>query len=111
MSGQSGKLERRSYPDELKQEAIRLVLESGLSNAQAGAKLGVPHKTVGNWITPLRKAKRLKAIESGMATDDPAALKQENIELRKELARACMERDILKKFSQYAASQMPGGLP
>ncbi len=111
MSEQSGKVERHIYPDELKQEAIRLVLESGLSNSQAGKKLGVPSKTLGNWVTPLRKAQRLKAIGIGVANDDPAALRQENLELRKELARARMERDILKKFSQYAASQMPGGLP
>lgn len=111
MSEQSGKVERRIYPDELKQEAIRLVLESGLSSAQAGAKLGVRPKTVGGWVTPLRKAKRLKAIEIGVANDDPAALKQQNLELQKENARLRMERDILKKFSQYAASQMPGGLP
>lgn len=111
MSGQSEKSERRVYSSELKQEAIRLVLESGLSNAQAAAKIGVQPKTLGKWVAPLRKAKRLKAIEIGVANDDPVALRQQNMLLQKEVARLRMERDILKKFSQYAASQMPGGLP
>jgi transposase len=111
MSEQASATERRIYSAELKQEAVRLVLESGLNNTQAGRKLGVPPKTVGGWVTPHRKANRLKAIEIGLANDDPAALKQQNIQLQKENARLRMERDILKKFSQYAASQMPGGLP
>ena len=111
MSEKTGQIERRVYSSELKQEAVRLVMESGLSNAQAGARLGVRPKTVGAWITPFRRAKRLKAIEIGVANDDPAALKQQNLELQKEIARLRMERDILKKFSQYAASRMPGGLP
>jgi transposase-like protein len=52
----------------------------------------------------------MKQIATGVANDDPAALRAQIGELQKQLRRAEMERDILKKFSIYASSQMPGGL-
>ena len=104
-------IERRQYPRQFKDEAIRLVLEQGYTCGKAGEQLGVPAKTLANWIRPLRKEKRLAQIAVGLQSDDPAALRARIVELEKQLRRAEMEREILKKFSQYASSQMPGGLP
>ena len=110
MSEASVRIERRIYSTEFKQEAIRLVLEHGYSTDGAGKKLGVPPKTLANWVRPHRRENRLKQIATGLVNDDPAAMKAQIAELQKQLRRAEMERDILKKFSQYAATQMPGGL-
>lgn len=102
--------ERRIYSLEFKSEAIRLVLDHGYTTLAAGQKLGVPGKTLANWVRPRRKQDRLRQIDAGVANNDPAALKAQIGELQKQLRRTEMERDILKKFSQYAATQMSGGL-
>ena len=99
-------VERRQYPEEFKEEAVRLVLEQGYTTRQAGKQLGIPHKTLANWVRPLRKEKRSVEIAQGVENNDPAALKAHITELQKQLRRAEMERDILKKFSIYASSQM-----
>ena len=101
---------RRHYPDELKQEAIRLAIDHGMTCDAISAKLGAPPKTIANWVRPLRRQNRLKQIDAGLAVDDPIAMKARIDELQKENHRLRQERDILKKFSQYAAGQMPGGL-
>jgi transposase len=66
-------IERRIYSQELKQEAVRQVMEHGLNCAQAGRKLGVSAKTLANWVRPQRRDNRLKQIVAGVANDDPAA--------------------------------------
>ena len=71
----------------------------------------MPPKTLVNWARPHRQENRRKQISVGAEYNDPAALRDQIIDLQKQLRRAEMERDILKKFSQYAASQMPRGLP
>ena len=40
---------RRSYSREFKQEAVKLVLESGISVAQAARDLGVPESALWCW--------------------------------------------------------------
>ncbi len=102
--------ERRIYPPQFKDQAIQLVLGEGRTCAEAGQKLGVPAKTLANWVRPHRKERRSNEIAVGVANDDPAALRARIAELEKQLRRTEMEREILKKFSQYAAGQMPGSL-
>jgi transposase len=101
---------RRLHSDEIKQEAIRLAIEHGMTCDAISAKLNAPPKTIANWVRPLRRQNRLKQIDAGLAVDDPAAMKAQIAALQKENHRLRQERDILKKFSQYAAGQMPGGL-
>jgi transposase len=103
--------ERRIYPRQFKDEAIQLVLQQGYTCQRAADQLGVPPKTLANWVRPLRKEQRSSQIAVGVANDDPAALRARIVELEKQLRRTEMEREILKKFSQYASVQMPGGLP
>lgn len=110
MSDAAQKVERNIYSSQFKAEAVRLVLEHGYTCDAAGKKLGVPAKTLANWARPHRKEGRAKEIAVGVENDDPASLRDRIVELQKQLRRAEMERDILKKFSQYAATQMPGGL-
>ncbi len=104
---QPGRSNASVYTAEFKAEAVRLALEHGYTYGDAGKKLGVPPKSVANWARPLRKGKRLTRMTVGIENNDPAALRAQISELQKQLRRAEMERDILKKFSQYAATQMP----
>ena len=86
--------DRKQYSAELKQEAVRLALEHGMTTVQIGQKLGAPPKTVANWVRPLRRQNRLKQIDAGLTPEDPAAMKAHIAELQKENHRLRQERDI-----------------
>jgi len=85
--------ERRTYSDELKAEAVRMITREGLAQSEVGKKLAIPKGTVGNWLSK---------FESEDETTMPGApsvreLLAENSKLRKELAKAKMKEEILKK--------------
>ena len=90
---------RSQYTLEFKQEAVRLV-QSGQRVAAAARSLGIAEQTLHNW---------LKAHRGGKLSDTPAkpvsAEQMEIARLRKELAEARMERDILKKATTYFARE------
>jgi len=88
---------RKQYPPEFKTEAVKRVLQQGCSCGQAGQQLGVPQKTLANWVRPYRQQQRAAQIAAGLKTDDPQALKARIADLEKQLRRTEMEREILKK--------------
>jgi transposase len=96
---------KRSYSDELKSEAVKMVNEQGLSQQEAGRRLSIPKGTIASWIA---------AAKSGTGRSRPgdpsvAELAAENQRLRKELNEARMEREILKKAAAYFAKEsLPG---
>ncbi len=98
------KLPRQEYTVEFKENAVKLVMEQGMSTGMAAKRLSIPNQTLDNWI---RKAKAGKSFKSGgpTVTDaqaEIARLMRENAELR-------MERDILKKATAYfAKGSLPG---
>lgn len=98
-------LTRKHYPAEFKTEAVKLVLQEGYTCGQAAERLGVPKKTLANWVRPHRRQRREEQIAEGLKTDDPAALKARIAELEKQLRRAEMEREILKKATAYFAKE------
>jgi transposase len=48
-------MKRRKFTNEFKCEAVKLVLEQGLSIAQAGRDLGIGETTLGKWIDREKK--------------------------------------------------------
>ncbi len=89
-------LPRKIYTYEFKLEAVRLV-ESGQRVSEAARSLGVVERTLSNWIKA-HKAGKLTANWGG------SKLTVEQIEIRQlrtELARVKMERDILGKAAAY----------
>jgi transposase len=97
--------ELRRYSAELKAEAVKLIVEQGLTQQEAAKRLSIPKGSIGNWVLAARaSAERGKPGEPSMAE-----LAAENARLRKELAEARMEREILKKATVYFAKEsMPG---
>lgn len=92
------RLPRKIYTYEYKLEAARLV-ESGQSIAQAARSLGVPEQTLWRWVQD-QKAGKLKPNGRGSKlTTEQVEIRQ----LRAELARIKMERDILGKATAYFA--------
>ena len=90
---------RRKYTQEYKAEAVELVINSGRPVAEIARDLGINEGTLGNWVN---KAKR-----DGVVKDKPLEVNEraELKELRDELRRVKMERDLLKKAAAWFASQ------
>jgi len=97
--------ENRSYSEELKTEAVKMVNEQGLSREEAAKQLMIPKGTIGNWLAAAKTGKQ--PILPGERSH--AELIAENNRLRKELADTRMEREILKKATAYFAREsLPG---
>ena len=94
------------YTKEFRQEAVKLVMEEGLSWGEAARRLSLPTSTLANWV------KAAKAGKLGEVGKDYRPLTEVETELartRKELAIVKMERDILKKAAAYFAKEsLPG---
>jgi transposase len=88
------KPQRRVYPDELKQEAMQMLLD-GHSAASVAENLGLPHTSL------LYRWKAQTLDQEGAAA---SALEARVRQLEEQLRRTERERDILKKalaiFSQ-----------
>ena len=97
--------ELRKYSAELKAEAVKMVTEQGLTQEETGKRLSIPKGNIGNWVGAAKKA-MAKGSPGQQSVEELAA---ENARLRKELAEARMEREILKKATAYFAKEsLPG---
>lgn len=88
---------RKNYPAEFKDQVIA-VYKSGIypSVAKCAEAYGVNENTLHGWL-----AKYNKRSEPAVISEQQAELAQ----LKKELARAKMENEILKKAAIYFANQ------
>lgn len=89
-------MSRRQFSDEYKQEAVRLVLEQGLTVKQAASDLGIGQSTLDKWLSNYRKSHN---GEEQITQSQLAELKR----LRRENSVLRMERDILKKATALFA--------
>jgi len=97
MADQKGRRTRRSFTDDYKTGAVRLVLDEGKTVAAAARDLGLTESSLRNWVEQAR-ADRSKG-RTGLTTEERAelaSLRRDNRELR-------MERDILKKAAAFFA--------
>jgi transposase len=103
MSGKS-----RRYPAELKERAVRMVLEhqdeypsQWRAICSIGEQLGVHHESLRVWV---RRAETDAGFRPGLTTDERARLKELERENR-ELKRA---NEILKSASVFFATELDG---
>ena len=91
---------RRRYPDDFKRNAVRLVTEEKYSFKAAARAVGVSEKSLRDWHAKF-------APEPAPCGENATVeqLQQENKRLRKQLKRAEMEREILKKATAYFAKE------
>ena len=94
------KRKRPTYSDEFKRDAVRLVVEQGYSFKAACQALGVCDATLRAWHAKL-------APPPEPCGDDATLeeLRAELIRVRKQLKRAELEREILKKATAYFAKE------
>jgi transposase len=91
---------RRSYSEEFKRDAVRLVVEEGYSFKAACIAVGVCDATLRAWHSKL--APRPQPCSENATVEE---LREENQRLRKQLKRAELEREILKKATAYFAKE------
>jgi transposase len=100
------KSEKRKYTKEFRAEAVKLVLEQGMSLEEAGASLALPKGTLANWVAAARRGDGAVSAPGGRSV---AELEAEVTRLRKELANANVEVEIIKKATAYFAREsLPG---
>lgn len=97
---------KRQYTDEFKVEAVRLAESVG--QHEAARRLGVPVATLGNWMRRSRRADGVGEAGAHQAVAARSArpiseLEAENSRLRKELASAKLDIEILSKATAYFA--------
>jgi transposase len=92
--------QRRVYPEELKKEAVQMLLD-GHSAVSVAENLGLPHTSL------LYRWKAQALDRDGTAA---SALEGRVRQLEEQLRRTERERDILKKPWPFSASRPEGGL-
>ncbi len=99
--------------DEFRKDAVRIALsskdqrmirgiifpEDGLSRRQVADDLGVGLSTLNKWVNAHR--------DTDVVSAEDRELARENERLRREIRILKEERDILKKATQFFASQKP----
>lgn len=91
---------RRRFSEEFKQDAVRLVVQEKYSFEAAAKAVDVSPQTLRNWHARLAP----KPAECGEGAT-PDELREEIKRLRRELRRAELEREILKKATAYFAKE------
>ena len=90
---------KRTYSAEYREEAVKMVIESGRPIAEAIARdLGIKEGTLGNWVDRYRNE---HPASEELNISDRARLK----ELEKEVRELRMERDFLKKAAAFFAKE------
>lgn len=90
------KKRRREFSLEFKREAVRLLKQGDLSQAQVARDLGINPTLLGRWRALLEREE--KAAGNGVDLEELRRLRRENVRLRE-------ERDILKKAAAYFAKE------
>ncbi len=89
---------RRKYTEDFKREAVALVTEQGYKVSEAARSLDIGDNLLRRWKREFEE----EAAGSRLTSDEREELKR----LRKEVRMLRIEKEILKKASQYFAKEM-----
>ena len=89
---------RREYTEDFKRDAVALVTDQGYKVSEAARSLGIGDGMIRRWKREFED----EASGARLDTDEREELKR----LRKENRLLRMEKEILKKASQYFAKEM-----
>lgn len=100
----NGSARRKVYTDEFRRSVVDHLLTSGKSSGQVGRDFGISDQQVRQWKK--RYGPRAKQANSlPPPPQSPEELAGQNQQLRKELLRVTMQRDILKKTMAIFSEQ------
>ena len=92
---------RRNYDDEFKQVAIRLVTVNGHGVSETARNLGINPNMLSRW----KRENEAKQSPAFTRNGDTSQEQDELRQLRTEVKRLRMERDILKKTVVFFANE------
>lgn len=92
---------RRKFSKEYRDEAVKLVIETGRPIAEVARELGLNEGTLGNWVARYRREH--VGEEPPLSVSERARLR----ELEKEVRELKMEREFLGKAAAFFASKHP----
>ena len=96
---------KQSYTPEFRAEAVKVVLEQGLSLTEAAYRLAIPKGTLATWVNQAKGGK----VPTAPGARSVAELEAEIRRLRKELAETQRERESVKKAAAtFAKESLPG---
>jgi transposase len=87
------------YPPEFQRDAVAMVLAEGRAIAEVARAIGVNDGTLGNWVA---KARRERSAGVELNGDERSEL----AELRAEVTRLRMERDLLKRSMAFWVKEL-----
>lgn len=93
---------KRKFTQEFKTESARLVTDQGYTCSAAADAVGINVSLMAKWVKALRESNTPATAFPGKGHLRPHDA--ELAELRKQLKKVTMERDILKKATAYFAS-------
>jgi transposase len=97
--------QKQSYSLEFRAEAVKVVLEQGLSLAEAARRLALPKGTLATWVGQAKGGKGLAAPGSRSVSELEAEIRR----LHQELAETQRERESVKKAAAtFAKESLPG---
>lgn len=91
---------KKTYSDEVRQHAVRLVVAGGHSARSAADQLNIHHTSIAAWVRKYRAG--------GLSLDRDSAVIDKDTQIRQleqELARTRMERDFLKKATAFLENE------
>ena len=91
--------QRRVFTPEFKDEAVKLVINTGRPVAVVARELGIVEQTLGNWVKAWRD--HHEAGDGALSESERAELGR----LRKEVSELKMDRAFLKKASLFFAQE------
>lgn len=91
--------QRREFTPEYKDEAVKLVINTGRPVAAVARELGVKEQTLGRWVNLFKS--RQDAGDGALSETEQAELAR----LRKENSELKMDRAFLKKASLFFAQE------
>jgi transposase len=95
----SGK--RRKFTPEFREQAARLVIETGRPAAHMAAEVGVGEQLPGRWVHLAREAAGAGDSGAGLDADERAELER----LRRENAELRLDREFLKNAAAFFVSE------
>jgi transposase len=100
---QDGGVEKEKVPNgrytkEFRKEAVKMVMEGGLSVLEVSSRLSLPKSTLERWR---RVSKTGNLCEIGESQRPLTEIERELAQVKRELSLAKMEQDILKKVAAY----------
>ena len=95
----SGK--RRKYTPEFREQAARLVIETGRPVAHVAAEIGVGEQVLGRWVHLAKESAAVGDTGAVLDADERAEL----LRLRRENAELRLDRAFLKKAAAFFVSE------